>query len=157
MKKIQLFNGSHAKVDSDDYQDLSKFHWYTMANKYAGTRINGKLTYMHRFIMGNPPGAEIDHIDGDGLNNQKSNLRLCTHKENLRAMNRIVNKTSQFRGVCLDKSRKHQNKKWMAKIMIDGRTINLGRYETEEAAGYAYRTAAAIYFGGFMGGQNVQI
>ena len=70
MKEIILFSGEKCLVDDEDYEELSKFRW-RLADKYVRRNIGDKL--IHRIIMNSPKGLEIDHIDGNRLNNQKSN------------------------------------------------------------------------------------
>lgn len=92
--------------------------------------------------MDAPKGKEVDHKDGNGLDNQKSNLRLCTHKQNTR--NSIsIKGTSIYKGVFWCKDRL----KWRAGIKNNYKTINLGYYESEVNAAFAYDKAAIKYFG----------
>lgn len=101
---------------------------------------------MHRLILNVTDAIVfVDHIDGNGLNNQRSNLRACSNAENL--MNRPANKnnTSGFKGVILDKT----NGKWIAQIMLKRKHIGLGSYSNKIDAAKAYNDAAKIYFGEF--------
>src|SRR3972149_658495 len=93
MKKIELFSGEDCLVDDEDFEEISKKKWYILKNRnrntcYAQThvKLNGKdvKDYMHRIIMKLSKNDEryIDHIDGNGLNNQKNNLRFCTISQN---------------------------------------------------------------------------
>jgi hypothetical protein len=86
MKLIPLSQGYFAEIDDDDFEKINAHNWWVhiMRNKYfyAEARINGKVISMHRFIMNCPKNKQIDHIDHDGLNNQKSNLRICTSRQN---------------------------------------------------------------------------
>ncbi len=97
MKLIPLTQGKFAQVDDEDYDYLNQWKWYTTKNHktfYAARhiRINGKqkLIYMHRVIMNIIKGYKTDHIDHNGLNNQKYNLRICTCQENNRNRKKIL-------------------------------------------------------------------
>lgn len=92
-----------------------------------------------------PPGMEIDHIDGDGLNNRWSNLRLCNKSQNQANSRLRRTNTSGFKGVCWH----GQHKRWMARIHHKGRQIHLGLYDTPEAAHEAYCSRARVLFGEF--------
>lgn len=99
MARIILYrNGAHsdfsAEVDDDDFQRASSVRWALFIpngskTMYARCGINGATVYLHRFILGAEKGQEIDHIDGDGLNNRRENLRFVTHKENIRSAFRL--------------------------------------------------------------------
>lgn len=89
MKEIKLTQGKVVLVDDEDYEYLNQFKWYALKNHrtyYAQRVIQNnyikRTLKMHRVIMDTPCGLEVDHIDGDGLNNQKCNLRNCTFAEN---------------------------------------------------------------------------
>jgi len=90
---------------------------------------------MHRDILDIPPGLECDHIDGNGLNNQKNNLRLVTHREN--CQNLHITKTSTLVGVHWDK----WHNQWRSGIRVNGKLKNLGSFPTEEDAHNAYIAA----------------
>ena len=84
MKEIRMFGGGHIKVDDDDFDYLDKFTWYkreTAFYYYAKARINGKSVYMHKLLIENEEGKRILHINGDGLDNRKSNLKISTYYE----------------------------------------------------------------------------
>ena len=92
-----------------------------------------------------PDGMVVDHIDSDGLNNQRYNLRVCTNAQNVQNQRIMRGGTSRFKGVCWDMV----NKKWRAKLGMNGKTFELGRFKVEADAASAYDDAAEKYFGEF--------
>lgn len=157
MKEIKLTKGQVTLVDDDDFDWLNQWSWY--ADKIGGTfyvkrriylgRINGKgrgrSIYIHREIMQPSKGKRIDHKDGDGLNNQKHNLRECTHTENMRnAKSRRVF-SSKYHGVHWDKARE----KWSVTIMADRKLFYIGRFNDENQAALAFNEAAKKHHGEF--------
>lgn len=150
MKHIKLSKGRFAIVDDEDYEWLSQWNWYCGGNGYASRsqyipKYKNKIVYMHREIMKAPSGMECDHINGDPLDNRKSNLRLCTHKQNLASQKRPKNNTSGYKGVI----RSSSGKKWKAEIRIENRPVHLGTFEDPTKAAQAYDNAAQKHFGEF--------
>ena len=142
MKLIETTQGKIAKVSDQDFEQLSQKKWHFNKQGVA-FRKNGKSIYMHRFIMQPPKFMEVDHINGDILDNTRENLRICTHADNLR--NRRVNKNTRsgFKGV------RPNGSKWQGYIMFNGKFIALGQFDTKEDAAKAYNNVAKIYFGEF--------
>ena len=150
-KQIPLTRGKFALVDDTDYQELSRFRWHARFTKgkwYAGRAepfAGGyRLVLMHRFIMQSGKDEEVDHVDHDGLNNQRLNLRNADHARNLQ------NQQQQRR------TAGHQAKgvsprfgKWRAQIQVDGKKIHIGTFATHDEATAAYDAAARRYFGEF--------
>ena len=138
-------------VDDGDYKVLSKHKWTAKESGgnifYAVRRnpTNGKHFYMHKVIMGNPSGFEVDHISGDSLDNRKSNLRVCSHKQNLRNQKLSSANTSGYRGVYLRKD----TRKWEAGIKVNQKRIVLGSFDNILDAARAYNNAAIKHFGEF--------
>lgn len=133
-------------VDDEDYEYLCNHTWCYHIEGYAQSRINKNLILMHRFILNlNDTKILIDHIDGNKLNNQKSNLRLSTPSTN--QINRSIPKqnTSGYKGVC----KIPNSEKWRARIMYKGKLHCLGSYIKKEDAAKAYNEAALKYFGDF--------
>jgi hypothetical protein len=154
MKEIPLTHGYIALVDDEDYERLNAHKWWASARAgdvvYAQRwgRINGESTTikMHRDIMGFPAGLDVDHIDHDGLNNQRNNLRCATRTENL-ANKRCTRTTgsSAFKGVYWEKYKQ----RWRVEITKDGVRHRVGRFKDEIGAAIAYNTAAIHLYGNF--------
>lgn len=149
--KLELSNapGFFAKVSPVDWARVRDFNWHLYKKKnrrYAKTKIQGKIHFLHRFIL-DFPSSSVDHIDGNGLNNCRSNLRLCSHQENCRNQKKRADaKTSRFKGVCWSK----RLKKWIAQISLKvASTTHLGCFDSEIKAAQAYNKFASQYFGKF--------
>lgn len=109
---------------------------------YAGAKIDGKTVYLHKLLC--PEWAEVDHADGDGLNNRRSNLRDGTGPGKNHANREMQrNNTSGFKGVSWNKLQR----KWVTGIKVNGKRVHLGTYGTPEEAADAYDQAAVRYFG----------
>lgn len=155
MKKIKLSKGKVAVVDDEDYESLKGFHWqamrgrhtyYAVRQKWIPGKDRSESIYMHRSIMGLTSTAQhCDHADGDGLNNQKSNLRKCTNQQNRFNMRHRDGGTSKFRGVDFSK----RVKRWRARVNKDKVVYDLGHYPSEAAAAFAYNVKAKELFGEF--------
>ncbi|MDE3095803.1 MAG: HNH endonuclease [Chloroflexota bacterium] len=155
MPAIMLDRGRFALVDDGDFERVKGHRWTTnrphvtasgLEFWYAQAHIDGKTVRMHRFIMDAPSGTQVDHINGDGLDNRRSNLRLCSHAGNNR--NRHV-KNAPARGVL-----RLSSGRWSARIGVDGRNVGLGTYDSKEAAARAY-DAAAVRLHGEFGSLNL--
>lgn len=140
-KQIELTQGKFAIVDDEDYEYLNKFKWHWKSKNYAARAESRKTVFMHREIMKPPADMLVDHIDGNGLNNQKSNLRVCNKSQN--GMNRQNTSGRIWKGVY------PVGKKFVARIQIDGENKYIGTYKTEEAAARAYDINAIVLFGQF--------
>lgn len=139
-------------VDDEDYDYLNQWRWH-FSHGYAMRRQSNprKYIYMHREIMGiadKNGKIQIDHIDRNGLNNRRSNLRICSRRENRGNQKINSNNKSGYRGVCFDKTIKG-NLKWRARISAKHNEIFLGRFTNSEDAARAWDTAAKKYFGDF--------
>lgn len=148
MKTVQLTQGKVALVDDEDYQIVAHYKWH-YAEGYARTdvkREDGKYrsVSMHRLILSTPKGMETDHLNGDGLDNRRKNIRICTKGENLRNVGRRKNNSSGMKGVY-----RHRDDKWVAQIRLHRKSYFLGVFSDKIEAAKAYNEAAKIYHGEF--------
>lgn len=121
------------KFDTEDYRKIMKHKWYFIDDSNSGhayTKVGKKTIYLHRYLMGATKGTEIDHINRDGLDNRKINLRFVTHQENMVNRPKHKNNTSGITGVNWNK---HAGK-WKAQIQRFGKNIHLGYFETLDEA-----------------------
>ncbi len=140
MKKIVLSQRRYALVDNSDFDYLNQWKWYAIkCNKsfYAVRNSkwkNGKHypIKMHRLIMNTPKGKQVDHKDGNGLNNQRSNLRNCTARQNSMNRRKHSNSSSKFKGVTKVAG------KWKARISFKNKLIHIGNFYTQEEAAKEY-------------------
>lgn len=158
MKQIPLTQGKFALVDDEDYEWAAKLTWCYDCG-YASFRVhkkrNGKWSgrniRMHNLIMNTPNDMHTDHIDGNRLNNQRSNLRVCTHAENQRNKQKKANTSSKFKGVCWNK----RKSLYVAYIGINKEHIHLGYFDCQIEAAKAYNLAAIKHHGEFACLNNV--
>jgi hypothetical protein len=155
MKKILLNHGKFALVDDADFEMLNRYKWHAQPHRnthYAVSgsfRINGKqvLIKMHRIVLGfnRGDGNQSDHINGDGLDNQRANLRKTTNQENQRNNRLRCDSTSKLKGVHWDK----KSNKWRGHIFDGSKKLHLGFFSTDIETAKAYDAAATKYFGRF--------
>lgn len=143
---IPLTQGQYAIVDIEDFEWLNQWKWhahknnikyitrfYAIRSKRQGKKI--QKIFMHRLIINPSHNLQIDHINGNTLNNQKSNLRIATNRQN--QQNRHHPKTSKYTGV----SWKKDHRKWQAQIYINGKVKFLGYFDDEYEAYLKYEKA----------------
>ena len=140
----KVYGVIRVKIDNDDLEKCSKLTWHYAKNKdskYIQTRIKGKMIKLHRYIMNmNNSNLVVDHINRNPLDNRKSNLRICSYKENSFNKSIRVDNTSGIPGVSFHKT----NKKWRAKIKYNNLTIHLGYFEDINEALINRRVAEEI-------------
>ncbi len=147
--EIELTQGFVAKVDVEDYDLVSGRNWHAVKRQsglvYAATNISDERGQrplsMHRVLM--PEAERVDHINGDGTDNRRANLRAATHAQNMRNRKKHKNNTSGFKGVSPMRG------KWRAQIRFEGRKHHLGIFDSPEEAAEAYDEAARRLHGEF--------
>jgi hypothetical protein len=155
MKYISIVNRDfNAIVDDDMYEEINKYKWYDNARGYTykRTKIEGKWTTMtmHKYIMNTPRGMQVDHINGNRLDNRKNNLRIVNSKRN--NWNSSKPKSygntemgSKYKGVGIHST----YKKFRARIYKEGKEYHLGFFDTDKEAAIAYNKKAIELFGEF--------
>jgi hypothetical protein len=148
LKEIELTRGKSAIVDDEWYPYLNQFNWQarydrTTGKWYAARQVHRKFIYMHREILNAPDGLHGDHINGDTLDNRRSNLRLATSAQNAWNRDKYKNNTTGYKGVTYDKGRG----KARAQITVHGKHRHLGWFDDPREAALAYDQAARQYHG----------
>lgn len=152
-RQIPLTQGYFAIVDPEDYDWLMQWKWClhkTKTNIYAHRRLklsNDKNTTMrmHRAIMKAPKGLEVDHKNGNGLDNRRCNLRIASRLQNTKNTKKRKNTSSQYKGVSWHK----KCEKWVVHIRINSVTVHIGLFFHEHEAATAYNKAAKLHYGEF--------
>lgn len=134
-------------IDVEDYGKVSGNN-YKLQNGYPSLCVKKNRMHLHQQLIGKQAkGTDIDHINGNKLDNRRSNLRVCTHKQNCYNAKKILSRNgratgSKYKGVTWDKERN----KWTAWLSANGKTKFLGRYSTEEDAARAHDVEAAKHY-----------
>jgi hypothetical protein len=154
-RRIPLTKGQIAIVDPDDYERLSKYKWsasehgktwYAVRREYLKETRTKLTIYMHREVIEIPQGMVVDHINRNGVDNRKRNLRAATYSQNnFNKGKRNVKCRSKYTGVSWQKPLE----KWRASITFSGKWMHLGYFEQEVEAAKAYDEAARKYHGTF--------
>lgn len=155
MKKLPLRNRKKEikfwiLVDDEDFDWLNQWHWSSTSVKngrkpYARRNPKSGHVYLHRLIKNCPKEKEVDHINGDTLDNRKRNLRICSKSENSMNHGKRSDNTSGFKGVCWDKA----TKKWRVEIMVRRKPIYMGVFSSKSKAAKIYNEAAKKLHGEF--------
>lgn len=150
-KAIKLGKGSKvAFVDAEDFQRINQHKWfpkkghltfYAVRKKQVNKKV--KLIYMHREVLNSPDAEHVDHIDHNGLNNCKANLRPCSAEQNQHNKGFTCNSKSKYKGVTW------HNGKWRARITHQKKQIHIGHFKSEIDAAMAYDKKASELFGEF--------
>jgi hypothetical protein len=142
MKEIPLTQGKVALVDDEDYEYLNQFKWCAHNRRNTSYAVRAlpidknekqNTIKMHRVIINTPKEMETDHINGNGLDNRRENLRIVTTRQN--QQNLHIKKSSKYPGVCWEAGRS----RWRSTIQIAGKLHTIGRFENEEDAATAYQ------------------
>ena len=141
-----LYKNELLHIEEEHLNHFNKYSWQIHVDSRSSTKylyrcINGTTRKFHREILNCPAELTVDHIDGNGLNNYLSNLRIVTQKENSRNCRQNINNTSGITGVSYLRDRN----RWFAQIKVDYKTINLGRFKTKEEAILARKEAERQY------------
>lgn len=151
---VPLTKGHLAIIDSADVNLIVSYHWHAKEKffsdgrlkcVYAVSRYRNKSTYLHRIILDCQDGLLVDHIDGDGLNNKRSNLRIATHSENSRNQRYRTDNKSGVKGVAFHKD----TGKWQAFIRVGNKQRHLGLFANKENAAIARASASSMHYGEF--------
>ena len=155
MRRIKLTQGKYTLVDDEDFEWLNQWKWNYMKTSYGGGyacrqiylgKINGKYQYktilMHRIINNTPKRFETDHINRDKLDNQRENLRIVNSSQNKINVGLRKHNTSGYKGIRWEIDRN----KWLVRITINNRNINLGRYSNIQQAIFVRKQAEELYF-----------
>lgn len=144
-------------MDIEDVQILIDYTWHKHHNKTNNTiymrgwcKKTRKKKMMHRIIMKAPDNKQVDHINGNTLDNRKSNLRICSHSENIRNRGQRKDSTTNYKGVFRSGNR------WGASIGVNSDKIYLGTFDTAKEAAIEYNKAALKYHGEFANLNTVE-
>lgn len=152
MKRIPLTQGEYAIVDDEDYEWLRQWKWFAKRDKntFYAARLTGKwpkqkTIRMHRQILNVPSNFEVDHVNHNGLDNRRCNIRICTSAQNHHNQLPYKNHSSQYKGVYWSKAKK----KWHSSIHSNRKRIHIGYCNNEIDAAKAYDAKAKELFGEF--------
>lgn len=150
--------------DEDDYDKIKNHCWRLLKQplkEYAITNVLGldgkiRTLRMHTLILGEKQGLEIDHINGDGLNNMKYNLRHCTHNQNILNKKTGSKNTTGYKGVFKIKTQYENSKMYWAYISVNGKRIGGGMFSTAIEAANKYNELAIFYHGEYAKLNNIK-
>jgi len=147
---VPLTQGAFTKIDVRDATEVMRKSWYLYrepktGRRYAVREERGVSVRLHRWLLNAAASEDVDHVNGDGLDNRRENLRKATAAQNTYNARKRSLGTSKYKGVNIDEGRRP----WRARIRVDLKLIHLGRFATEEEAARAYDKAARRHFGKF--------
>ena len=151
--QIPLTQDKFAIIDDEDFGLVKKYNWYALKDWHtyyaqAGIRLSKEkrsIIKMHRLILGLTSDLICDHVNCNGLDNRRINLRVATFSQNNANKRKNLSRTSIYKGVSWDK----EKKKWRAQIQVNTQKTHLGYHIKEEEAAKAYNSAAIDLFGKF--------
>lgn len=133
-------------MDDDDYLEVSKYRWnFSSSGSYAERRTPNGIIRMQSFLVDTPHGYMVDHINGNGLDNRRENLRLATKSQNMMNRDKTRVNKSGYKGVHFELF----TNRWKAQIKVGKKNVNLGRFDSPKEAAIAYNKACKIYHGEF--------
>jgi hypothetical protein len=156
---IPLTQGHEAIIDASDLPLVSQHRWWASVRRRAdgsvsavyarrdGTKVNGRapVIYLHRFVSGAACDVDVDHSDGNGLNNRRSNLRVASRAQNIRNAKKRRDNKSGAKGVWQDP----RYGTWQASITVNRKRVHLGSFRSLDAAAAAYAEASKLHHGEF--------
>jgi hypothetical protein len=145
VKTLTLSNGEETYIDDADFALVGSISWSACKRYHCTYAINTKHGYLHRLVAAANKEHEVDHIDGNGLNNQRSNLRCATRSQNQHNRGKYSNNTSGFKGVTWMKT----TGQWKASIKLNNKQFCLGSYKEPSEAYAAYCAGAEALHGNF--------
>lgn len=143
--RSRKYGNKYIKVSEEDYKMLSQYSWTIEKSGrrfYAATRINDVKIRMHRLLLQPKKTQQVDHINHNGLDNRRENIRFSTHIQNMRNRERTNKRKQRYKGVCYHK----RLKKYQASICYNKRRYYLGSFKLARDAAKAYNEAALKYF-----------
>jgi len=150
--KSEKYGLKHFFIDGEDFEKVDKYKWglkpcrdIFYLHRTFGYKENKTSQSLHRYIMDCPPGMVVDHIDGNPLNNCRSNLRICLQSDNMKNRKNNINGTSKYKGVSFHK----RDKVFIASIRVNTKLIHIGNFKNETEAAKAYNESAIKLHGEF--------
>ena len=141
MRTIELTNGMLSTIDDVDFERFSCMRWFY--NGYASTQVNGRTTSLHRLIMNAMPGTEIDHINGDKLDNRRENLRFVTRSQNMQNVRTLrSDSTTRVRNVFIEK----RTGRYVVRVQLNGRSYYCGSFILLNDAAEVAKQSRRKYF-----------